>query len=86
MEVTAMSVKTVKAKKKNRTGAAKKKRTKTQVESDFEARLISVENDPNAPLIARELAPLIRERMRRARSGEEPYLTIEQIQEELGRR
>ncbi len=81
-----MSVKTVKAKKKKGTAAAKRKRTKAQEEADFEALLIKIENDPDAPPIARALAPLIRERMKCARSGEEPYLTIEQIQEELGRR
>jgi len=79
-----MAVKAIKAKKKNGT-AAKRKRTKAQEESDFEARLIIIENDPNAPLITRELASLLRERMERAKSGKEPYLTIEQIQEELGR-
>ncbi len=80
-----MSVKTVKAKKKKGTAAAKRKRmkrTKAREAADFEAYLIGIINDPNAPLIAKEMAAL---RLERDRSGE-PYLTIEQVQEELGRR
>ena len=76
-----MSVKTSKAKKRKVTTAAKRKRTKAQVAADFEAYLIRIINDPEAPLIARELAAL---RLERDKSGE-PYLTIEQIQAELGR-
>lgn len=76
-----MSVKTAKAKHKNGQAAAKRKRTKAQEAADFEAYLTSIVNDPDAPLIAKELAAL---RLERDKSGE-PYLTIEQIQAELGR-
>lgn len=81
-----MSVKAVKTKSKNGTSVLKRKREKTQEELDLEARLIWIENDPEATPIAKALAPIVRERMERACSGEEPYLTIEQIQEELERR
>jgi hypothetical protein len=81
MEVIAMSVKTVKAKKKKGRAAVKRKRTKAQEAADFEAYLIRIINDPDAPQIAKELAAL---RLERDKSGE-PYLTIEQIQAELGR-
>lgn len=80
-----MAVKAIKAKRKTgRSAATRRKRTKAQEEADFEALLTRIENDPDAPLIAKDLVPLMRERAERARSGE-PYLTIEQIQEELGR-
>jgi hypothetical protein len=75
-----MSVKTVKAKKKNGT-AAKRKRTKVQEAEDFRAYLTRIVNDPNAPRIAKDLAAL---RLERDKSGE-PYLTIEQIMAELER-
>ncbi len=81
-----MSVKAAKAKSKNSTSVLKRRRAKTQEELDFEAELIRIENDPNATPMAKTLAPLMRERIELACSGEEPYLTIEQIQEELGRR
>lgn len=76
-----MSLKTVKAKRKKGTVAAKRKRTKAQEAADFAAYLTSIINDPEAPLIAKGLAAL---RLERDKSGE-PYLTIEQIQAELGR-
>jgi hypothetical protein len=79
-----MSVKAVKTKRKDGSATAKRKRTIAQQEADFEALLTKIENDPDAPLIAKELVPLMRERRERAKQGE-PYLTIEQIQEELGR-
>lgn len=76
-----MAVKANKTKHRNGRPATKEKRTKAQEAADLEALLTKIENDPNAPLIAKELAALRRER---DRSGE-PYLTIEQIQAELGR-
>lgn len=76
-----MSVKTVKAKRKKTAAPAQRKRTKGQQAADFEAYLLSIINDPNAPEIAKGLAAL---RLERDKSGE-PYLTIEQIQAELGR-
>ncbi len=77
-----MAMKAVKVKRKNGRPTIKGKRTKTKEEREFEARLIKIENDPNATPMAKALAPLLRARME---SGE-PYLTIEQIMEELGRR
>lgn len=80
-----MSVKTAKTKhkngRKNGRAAIKQKRTKAQEKADYEALMTRIENDPNAPLIAKEMVALARER---DKSGE-PYLTIEQIQAELGR-
>ncbi len=76
-----MSVKTIKAKRKNRQSAAKRKRAMAQEELGLEALMTQIENDPNAPLIAKELVALRRER---DKSGE-PYLTIEQIMAELER-
>ncbi len=76
-----MIVKTVKAKKKKRRTAVKRKRTKAQEAADFEALLTKIVNDPDAPQIAKELAAL---RLERDKSGE-PYITIEQMWEELGR-
>jgi hypothetical protein len=80
-EVRVMSTKAVKAKRKNGRSAAKRSRTKAQEAADFEALLIRIVNDPDAPAIAKGLAAL---RLERNKSGE-PYLTIEQIQAELGR-
>lgn len=79
--MTTMSTKAAKAKRKNGQPAARQKRTKDREAADFEAMLIRIINDPDAPLIAKELAAL---RLERDKSGE-PYLTIEQIQAELGR-
>ncbi|MGH9846628.1 MAG: hypothetical protein ACREEM_48635 [Blastocatellia bacterium] len=76
-----MSVKAVKAKRKNGRPAGKDKRARAQEELDFEALMTKIENDPDAPLIAKDLVPLLRER---AKTGE-PYLTIEQIMAELER-
>jgi len=76
-----MSVKTVKAKRKKGTAAAKRKRTKAQNAAGFESLLTKIVNDPDAPQIAKELAAL---RLERDKSGE-PYLTIEQIMAELER-
>lgn len=52
-----------------------------KTEADAEAWLLEVENDPKASPLAKELVAFIRDR---AKSGE-PYLTIEQIMDELGR-
>lgn len=76
-----MSVKTFKAKRKKGRTAVKRKRTKAQEAADFEAYLIRIINDPDAPQIAKELAAL---RLERDKSGE-PYITVEQMWEELGR-
>ena len=77
-----MAVKAIKARQKTgRSAATRRKRTKAQAEADFEALMTRIENDPNAPLIAKEIVAVLRER---DKSGE-PYLTIEQIQAELGR-
>lgn len=76
-----MSVKANKTKPSNERPAAKGKRTKAQEAADLEALMIKIENDPNSPLIAKEIVALLR---KRDKSGE-PYLTIEQIQAELGR-
>lgn len=80
--MAAKTVKAVKANRKNGRPTVKRKRVKTKDELDFEAQLIEIEHDPNATPMAKALAPLLRERIE---SGE-PYLTIEQIMEELGRR
>ena len=53
-----------------------------QTKADAEALMAKIENDPNAPLIAKEAVAF---RRQREQSGE-PYLTIEQIMEGLGRR
>jgi hypothetical protein len=76
-----MSVKAVKAKRKNGRTVAKDKRAKAREELDVEALMTKIENDPDAPAIAKELVALRRER---DKSGE-PYLTIEQIMAELER-
>ena len=77
-----MAVKTVKAKHKKVSSAVNgKAATKIQAALDYEALLTEIENDPDAPLIAKEAVAY---RRIRDRSGE-PYLTIEQIQAELGR-
>ncbi len=85
-----MAVKTVKAGKagkavkpeRNGRPAVKGKPVKSSKELDYEALLTKIENDPNAPPIAKIAAAYARER---DKSGE-PYLTIEQIFEQLGRR
>lgn len=74
-----MSTKAGKAKRKNDHAARNGK--KAQQEPDGEALMTKIENDPNAPLIAKDIVAALRER---DKSGE-PYLTIEQIQAELGR-
>ena len=76
-----MGVKAVKVKSKNGRHTSKAKRAPKQAEQRVEALMTKIENDPNAPLMAKELVALLRER---DKSGE-PYLTIEQIQAELGR-
>ncbi len=76
-----MSVKAVKAKRKNGRPVGKDKRARAQEELDVEALMTKIENDPDAPAIARELVALMRER---DKTGE-PYLTIEQIMAELER-
>jgi len=76
-----MSVKAVKAKRKNGRSVGKDKRARAREELDAEALMREIENDPNAPAIARELVALRRER---DKTGE-PYLTIEQIMAELER-
>ena len=76
------AVKAAKAIRQNGQPAAKGKRAKSKEELDYEALLTKIENDPNAPPIAKIAAAYARER---DKSGE-PYLTIEQIFEQLGRR
>ena len=76
-----MAVKAVKAKRKNGHTAAKGRRKSGLKESDVEALMTEIENDPDAPLIAKDVVAYWRVRDNSA----EPYLTIEQIQEELGR-
>ncbi len=75
------ATKTVKAIRQNGHPVAKGKRAKTKDELDYEALMARIENDPNAPPIAKVAAAYRRER---DKSGE-PYLTIEQIFEQLGR-
>lgn len=77
-----MAVKAVKAKHNNGQPAVKGKRGKQRKAIEAEALYASIENDPNAPLIAKEVVAY---RRAREKSGE-PYLTIEQLWEELGRR
>jgi len=76
-----MGVKAVKAKRKNGRSAGKDKRAKAREELDVEALMTRIENDPDAPPIAKDLVSLLRER---DKTGE-PYLTIEQIMAELER-
>lgn len=76
-----MVVKAVKAKRKTGRASANGKRKKIVEELNGEDLMTQIENDPNAPLIAKELVAILRER---DKSGE-PYLTIEEIQAELGR-
>jgi hypothetical protein len=76
-----MAVKASKTKHRNGRPAAKGKRTKAQEDAAAERLMTKIENDPHSPPIAKEIVALLRER---DKSGE-PYLTIEQIQAELGR-
>ena len=76
-----MTVKAAKAKRKHGPTSANGKRKKEREEMDIEAWMTRIESDPNAPLIAKDVVAYWRVR---DRSGE-PYLTIEQIQAELGR-
>lgn len=76
-----MVVKAVKVKRKTGRASANGKRKKIVEELNGEDLMTQIENDPNAPLIAKELVAILRER---DKSGE-PYLTIEEIQAELGR-
>ena len=76
-----MAVKALKAMQKNGRTAAKPKWVPVREEIDMEALMTEIENDPNAPMIAKDVVAYWRVR---DNSGE-PYLTIEQIQEELGR-
>jgi hypothetical protein len=82
-EVKAVKVaKPVKAKRRNKRPSVKGKRAKTKEELEYEALMTEIENDPDAPLIAKQAVAY---RLGRDKSGE-PYLTIEQIFEQLGRR
>jgi hypothetical protein len=76
-----MAVRAIKPKPKTRRGRGRYDPMRIQTEADAEALMAEIENDPNATLMAKELVALLRER---DKSGE-PYLTIEQIQAELGR-
>ena len=76
-----MSVKAAKAKHKNGQASSERKRSKAEKIADYEALMARIENDPNAPLIAKEMVAIARQRDKNG----EPYLTIEQIQAELGR-
>lgn len=76
-----MAIKASKTRHSNGRPATKGKRTKVQEKIAAEALMTKIENDPQSPLIAKEIVALLRER---DKSGE-PYLTIEQIQAELGR-
>jgi hypothetical protein len=80
-EVKTMAVRAIKPKPKNRRGRGKHDPMRIQTKEDAEALMAEIENDPNATPMAKELVALLRER---DKSGE-PYLTIEQIQAELGR-
>lgn len=75
-----MAVRAIKP--KTRRGRGKYDPLRIQTKEDAEALMAEIENDPNAPLIAKEAVAF---RRQREQSGE-PYLTIEQIMEELGRR
>ena len=76
-----MAVRAIKPKTKTRRGRGKYDPRRIQTKADAEALMAEIENDPNATLMAKELVALLRER---DKSGA-PYLTIEQIQAELGR-
>ncbi len=76
-----MSTKAVKATRKDRRSAMKQNRTKAQEAGDLEALLIGIINNPDAPRALKQMAVL---RLERDKSSA-PYLTIEQIQAELGR-
>ena len=75
------SVKAAKTIRQNGRPTVKSKSAKDKEELDYEALMTKIENDPNAPPIAKIAVAYARER---DKSGE-PYLTIEQIFEQLGR-
>ena len=76
-----MAVKALKASSKNGKPATRKTAVQKEAELAFAALLTQIENDPDAAPMAKGMVPFLRQRMK---SGE-PYLTIEQIQAELGR-
>ncbi|HMX24781.1 MAG TPA: hypothetical protein PKC13_04070 [Blastocatellia bacterium] len=79
-----MAVSAAKAKRKNGTASAnenRKKAAKAAKEMNPNTILSEIENDPNAPPIAKGLVAL---RRKRDQSGE-PYITIEQMWKELER-
>jgi hypothetical protein len=77
-----MAVRAIKPQPKNRRGRGKYDPMRIQTKADAEALMAEIETDPHAPLIAKEAVAFRRQR----EQGDEPYLTIEQIMEELGRR
>ncbi|MBI1765423.1 MAG: hypothetical protein HYR56_28740 [Acidobacteria bacterium] len=79
---TAKAGKAAKAIRQNGRPPGKRKRAKTKDESELEARLLAALSDPQTTPMMKALAPFL---LARLESGE-PYLTIEQIQEQLGRR
>jgi len=81
-EVPTVAVKAVKPKAKTGRKLSKYDPRRIQTAEDAAAFLEEIEKDPNASAVAKELAAFLR---RRDQSGE-PYLTIEEIMAELGRR
>ena len=75
-----MAVKAVKTKTRNRLVATQPP-TKALEEVNIQTWMDQVENDPNAPPIAKDVVAYWRSR---DKSGE-PYLTVEEILLELGR-
>ena len=76
-----MAVKALKARPQNGQPAPKKTQSQKAAEMAFEVLLAEIENDPNAAPMAKGMIPFLRQRMKSGAS----YLTIEQIQAELGR-
>jgi hypothetical protein len=76
-----MPLKAAKAKPRNGHKPSKQKKIKTKAEQEYEARLLAIIDDPDATPMIKGLAPLLIERL----NSNEPYLTIEQILDEVGR-